>query len=529
MVCPWLALRAWNKAVGYLNSYVKVLLAVVCCALFGLGSALAEPSELRGGWSPTMPYQYESVTPGGLGVVSGVDLEVMKAAARRLGIRPIFEEVSRAANLEAVREGRLDFCLAVEPTASERESAWFTVPYRSASIAIITRRGEARVGKHGDDAVDNLRNLLAAGTTVAVNRSLDPGAEATALLESEAVRGQVLDTRTDAESVALLMAGKVDAVIGDRLSIASAVVDVGAITRVHALPGNLNRPALSIMLSRKTVSPTTFQALDEALREMHDSGELDRISRHYLAPKVLEPALQTLWFRSFDILGTIAFAISGVLIARRERYDIVGALVLAALPAVGGGVMRDLISGRAPIGILQSPTLLLLVLGTVAAGAVIFAVQDLWGKGQAPAEAPDRDDGFRWASTRGLLEISDAIGLATFTITGVIVAAVQRSEPLWLWGPLLAALTAAGGGVLRDVLRSQADIPTLKGTIYPEIALFWGLVYSLVIYFHGQEPLLGTVMMTTVVVIIAGFLSRILVVHFGWQSLFLGFPSRRGR
>jgi hypothetical protein len=53
-------------------------------------------------------------------------------------------------------------------------------------------------------------------------------------------------------------------------------------------------------------------------------------------------------------------------------------------------------------------------------------------------------------------------------------------------GLILAAITAAGGGVLRDVLRSQSDIPTLKGSIYPKIALAWGLVYSIAILVLGK-------------------------------------------
>jgi hypothetical protein len=53
-------------------------------------------------------------------------------------------------------------------------------------------------------------------------------------------------------------------------------------------------------------------------------------------------------------------------------------------------------------------------------------------------------------------------------------------------GPLLAAITAAGGGELRDVLLSQSDIPSLKGSIYPEIALAWGLVYSIAIFVLGK-------------------------------------------
>ncbi len=229
---------------------------------------------------------------------------------------------------------------------------------------------------------------------------------------------------------------------------------------------------------------------------------------------------QAAWFRLFDAIGTVAFAISGVLIARRERYDIVGACVLAALPAVGGGVMRDLFTGRSPIAILESPTLLLLVLGTVLAGWLFYTVHDRFFPNATPAEA---DSGrFRWLSTRGALEIFDAIGLSTFMVVGVMVALLQNCEPLWLWGPLLAAITAAGGGVLRDVLRSQSDIPTLKGSIYPEIALVWGLVYSIAILVIGMNLRLETTLALTITVMAAAFATRILVVQFRIPSIFLG-------
>ena len=86
----------------------------------------------------------------------------------------------------------------------------------------------------------------------------------------------------------------------------------------------------------------------------------------------------------------------------------------------------------------------------------------------------------------------------------------------------MAVLTAAGGGVLRDVLRVQAEIPTLKGSIYPEIALVWGLVYSLVILSKGPELNVREVVLLTIVVMLAAFVSRILVVQVRLLSVFLG-------
>ena len=54
-------------------------------------------------------------------------------------------------------------------------------------------------------------------------------------------------------------------------------------------------------------------------------------------------------------MGTAAFALSGVVLAYGGQYTLFGALVLAALPAVGGGIVRDLLLQRDPLGVVRSP------------------------------------------------------------------------------------------------------------------------------------------------------------------------------
>jgi polar amino acid transport system substrate-binding protein len=113
---------------------------------------------------------------------------------------------------------------------------------------------------------------------------------------------------------------------------------------------------------------------------------------------------------------------------------------------------------------------------------------------------------------RSVFEISDALGLAAFTVTGVVIAIRFGATPLWLRGPLLAMPTAAGGGILRDVVRSDPAIPTRKTSFLAEIALVWGLLLCLAAGTFGSdiEP---AEFQTAVVATIAGaFLARLVVV-----------------
>jgi polar amino acid transport system substrate-binding protein len=111
-----------------------------------------------------------------------------------------------------------------------------------------------------------------------------------------------------------------------------------------------------------------------------------------------------------------------------------------------------------------------------------------------------------------MFELTDAIGLAAFTVTGVVVAVRFGAEPLLLWGPICAALSAAGGGILRDMLRADSDNPALHASLYAEICLIWGLMLSLIVEWLGrveQPQLLRTAVVVTV---IGAFITRIAVV-----------------
>jgi polar amino acid transport system substrate-binding protein len=77
-----------------------------------------------------------------------------------------------------------------------------------------------------------------------------------------------------------------------------------------------------------------------------------------------------------------------------------------------------------------------------------------------------------------LFDLADAIGLASFAVVGVAVAVGTSTAPLWLWGPLLGALTGAGGGILRDIIRGGGDVPNLKTGFYGEVALIRSIVLS---------------------------------------------------
>lgn len=142
--------------------------------------------------------------------------------------------------------------------------------------------------------------------------------------------------------------------------------------------------------------------------------------------------LETVLF-VLELVGIAAFAIAGALRAIEREMDVFGIIVLAAITALGGGFIRDMLADRFPIS-LERPAYFYTALG---AGMLTILSAGVVSKYS------------RW------LSIFDALGLAVFSVLGAQVGLARELNILSVL--LFGLLTGIGGGVLRDVLAN--DVP----------------------------------------------------------------------
>ena len=143
---------------------------------------------------------------------------------------------------------------------------------------------------------------------------------------------------------------------------------------------------------------------------------------------------------ALDLIGTFVFALSGALKAVRHQLDWLGVVVLATLTGVGGGMVRDVLLGDTPPGVFQDERFFVACL----AGAAVVIVA-------APHVAA------RW----NLVMVADAVGLGLFAALGAAKGAAHGLGPIGI--VLCGALTAVGGGVVRDVLVGERPAVLHKG------------------------------------------------------------------
>lgn len=189
-------------------------------------------------------------------------------------------------------------------------------------------------------------------------------------------------------------------------------------------------------------------------------------------------------FYTIDILGTIAFAISGVLVAFNKKMDLFGILIIAFVTAVGGGTLRDLLIGDTPVSWMRDISYTYVILAS-AIFAIIFRSKINY--------------------LRTSLFLFDTIGIGLYTLVGIEKGINADLHPIICIA--LGTMTASFGGVIRDILCNEIPV-IFRKEIYATACILGGITYFLLI----ELPL-----QTNFVFIIAGIVvivTRLLAVKF---------------
>lgn len=159
-------------------------------------------------------------------------------------------------------------------------------------------------------------------------------------------------------------------------------------------------------------------------------------------------------FEITDLIGIIAFAMSGFFVASRSKLDLLGALISTFLTALGGGIMRDIALDRTPYTFTHNyPGLVVL---SVFLLMILFKFH--------------RKDSIE---NKPLFILSDSIGLISFSISGALIALESSFN---LTGVIIMTfITAVGGGIVRDVIINEVPF-VLKTGFYGTIALMIGVI-----------------------------------------------------
>lgn len=194
-----------------------------------------------------------------------------------------------------------------------------------------------------------------------------------------------------------------------------------------------------------------------------------------------------------EMIGTVAFAISGAMVGLKREMDIFGVTILGLVTSVGGGMIRDLVLGQTPPMMFRNP---IYALAAVIVSVVVFLpfVRGFFRR-------------FQYVYDH-LLLIMDSLGLGIFTVVGVRTAYESGHGGFFLL-LFVGVITGVGGGLLRDVMAGQTPYIFVKH-IYACASLAGA---AACIFLWNLIPGIWAMLVGAAIVI----LLRLLAAHFHWN------------
>jgi len=191
-------------------------------------------------------------------------------------------------------------------------------------------------------------------------------------------------------------------------------------------------------------------------------------------------------FLLIDILGTIAFAVSGALTAMKKQLDVFGIFIIAFVTSVGGGTLRDVLID-ANVVWMRDLTFVYVIIGATIV-TIIFKK--------------------KLGYVRRSLFLFDTIGIALYTVVGV-EKGIAADFPALIC-VALGTMSACFGGVIRDILCNEIPV-IFRKNIYATACILGGAVYFLLLKFNVSETWIVIISFSVVISI------RLLAVTFNWS------------
>ena len=470
---------------------------------------------LKTAWEPWFPYEYLKIKSL-QSSLTGLDVELLKLFAEDAKHHLLFQQLSWDDTLTALKRGDIDLASGATYSDERAQYVYYSKPYRfeENSLFVLRSKNKNYQFSTADEFIDYmLKNNFHLGITkgtILASPTLNKF-----IMDPKNVKN-IVSLEDESEGLRLLLDNEIDGYLADRIVGSTLIWQARADDKVAEHYLNL-KTTIHLIFSKKTVPETTVQDFNKAIDDIRNATAYRNNLSWYIYPVIMMQATGKEWFKTLDILGTIFFSISGVLIAYSLNKSFLSALVYAILPCMTGGILRDVIFSRRPVEILETPNYLLLICSVVLIGFCLtsgFNKLMQYEQFKRKSSAVEHITSVVKKYLKQLLVVCDALGLATLSVSGVMISLMARAEPLWLWGPFFAFLTASLGTIIRDIISKNERLEDVVGEINSEVAIAWGLFLSIALILNANNIQPDLVRNLILITVGGGFITRILIHYF---------------
>jgi polar amino acid transport system substrate-binding protein len=323
------------------------------------------------GWRP---FIYENLIAD-TKTSAGLDVQLADMAFTQIGYEVIYEEEMSWDNLLSdLHSGKKDIVISALKRPDREKYAYYSDVFRLAVNVLYlpkTQMENYQI-KNAKDIIslieDGSFRLGVVGGYAYGDGAID------AYIRDSGNTSKIVTAENDEGLFNLLTQNKVDGFLVDQIVGADIAYRHNLQSVVGEYPVRISELPYYVIFSKKTISPTLVKKFNASIANLRATGKYSAQVRHYLFPVLLSLTTGQRWYFLVELTGVISFAASGLILAHKGGYDIFGAFVLAALPGVGGGVLRDIVARRSSLGVMRAPIYLIAVICTVVVGYLLIQI-----------------------------------------------------------------------------------------------------------------------------------------------------------
>lgn len=476
------------------------------CLLVALIGSTFGAQTVKVGWIPRLPYSYQ-IHNYGLSQVDGLDIEFIHDLGRRLNKQIVLIPLSEQHIQKAINNQEVDAIIGF-PSNSLKDIVW-TDAYRKEAYVAYLAANSKDYFYTTEQLLETINETNPLGLTPI--RNLNDTA-LNAFINNPNNAPLVQKKHSEAELLEGFLHGSIKVFIGDRIVFSTLLHKLHQWKHVREINLDLERPIALGILNHSPVAKEIDQ-INAHIAAMHKDGKMDRLFTEYLTPAVLMHTIDEGWLRFIELMGVIAFTIYAFIHGFYRHMSFVKTVGFSMIVVFAGPVLKDLFT-TGQIEFIRSPYYLSVVIGILfVAHAIISTLRSLSYRQIRTYIFSENKD--KW-----IQEIAGAIGLASYTVGGVLYA-ITSADTNWFWEGMLGTITATSGLLIAHELYK---LPSKINFLFVEISFGWGLVLAL--YFtlsrstinFDQESIFIAVMTT----LFGIFLSRMMALYHQISSIGFG-------
>ncbi|MDM8537119.1 transporter substrate-binding domain-containing protein [Desulfobacterales bacterium HSG17] len=249
------------------------ILAIVFFFLFSSFIPIVHACELQSGWQPYPPYQYVDKKSGEL---AGLDVDFIRAIFRRMPCKPIFSKIYWDAHLMRLKDGSLDFASSVSYSPAREEYAYYSASYRTERVNLYVLKGESNKYRFS-----SLSDIIGTSFKLGVTSGYYYGKEYADLIKNPEFREHVNETNVDVPHSKMLISGRVDGFLMDNIAAHDMMKEQKLLGKIEIHPMKVYFCDIHVMFSKKTVTTEIVEAFNNALMQLKNSEEYEKIIDRY--------------------------------------------------------------------------------------------------------------------------------------------------------------------------------------------------------------------------------------------------------